>query len=95
VYQSNGRLLLSWGIDGTDPGQFKLAVGAVSERGDVFFLDSGRYSGRVQHFTSDGVFLQSWADDVSLTGPSGIGVTGNGVVFVANSNRNRIESYRP
>jgi tripartite motif-containing protein 71 len=96
VYQSNGQLIRSWGIDGTDPGQFKLAVGiAVSERGDVFVLDSGRYSGRVQHFTSEGMLLQSWGDDVSLTGPSGIGVTGNGVVFVANTNRNRIESYRP
>jgi DNA-binding beta-propeller fold protein YncE len=95
VYQSNGQLVRSWGISGTDPGQFKLAVGiAVSERGDVFVLDQGRYGGRVQHFTPEGKLVQSWADDVSFNGPSGIGLSGNGVVFVANTNRNRIETYR-
>lgn len=78
VYQSNGQLIRSWGVDGTDPGQFKYGVGiAVSERDDVFVLDSGRYGGRVQHLTSEGVLLQSWADDVSLRGPSGIGLTRN------------------
>jgi tripartite motif-containing protein 71 len=95
VYQSNGQFVRSWGVDGTDPGQFKYAKGiAVNERGEVFVLDSGRYSGRVQHFTSEGTLLQSWGDG-SLNGPSGIAVTGNGVVLVANSNSNQIESYRP
>ncbi len=96
VYKGNGELVRTWGHAGTDPSQFNLATGiALGDRGDVFVLDKGRYGGRVQQFTPDGTLLQSWADDVSLNGPSGIAISGNGVVFVANTNRDRIETYRP
>ena len=96
VYRSTGQFVRSWGVTGTDPGQFTLSNGIVlGDQGDVFVLDKGRYGGRVQQFTPEGMLLQSWGDDVSLSGPSGIGATGNGLVFVANTNRDRIESYRP
>ncbi len=96
VYKSNGQFVRSWGLFGTDPGRLNLANGiALGQYGDVYVLDQGRYGGRVQQFTPDGMLLQSWADDVSLNGPSGIAATGNGVVLVANTNRDRIEAYRP
>lgn len=96
VYTSTGQLIRSWGISGSNPGQLTYARGiALGSLGDIYVLDRGRYSGRVQQFTPDGRLLQSWADDVSLTDPAGIASTGNGVVLVANTYHDRIESYRP
>jgi DNA-binding beta-propeller fold protein YncE len=60
-YDPNGRLLLSWGESGTDPGQFNIVHNVVVDReGFVYVAD--RENQRVQVFDADGKFETQWND---------------------------------
>lgn len=63
-YSAAGELQLSWGEEGTGPGQFTAPVHNVclDERGRVLVLDRG--NDRVQLFTRDGEYLGQWRDIV-------------------------------
>jgi DNA-binding beta-propeller fold protein YncE len=58
-FSATGELLASWGEPGSGPGQFNLPHSiAVDRSGRVFVAD--RENSRIQIFTSDGDFLESW-----------------------------------
>ncbi len=58
-FDPEGRLIRSWGKPGAAPGQFHLPHGiAVDRQGRVFVAD--RENSRIQIFSSDGDFLDSW-----------------------------------
>ena len=60
-YDPDGRLLLSWGESGTDPGQFNIVHNVVVDReGFVYVAD--RENQRVQVFDADGKFETQWND---------------------------------
>ncbi len=58
-FSADGELLASWGEPGNGPGQFNLPHSiAVDRDGRVFVAD--RENSRIQIFTADGTFLDSW-----------------------------------
>ena len=60
-YDPDGRLLLSWGESGTEPGQFNIVHNVVVDReGFVYIAD--RENQRVQVFDADGNFETQWND---------------------------------
>lgn len=82
VFSSEGRFLFSWGEYGINTGQFGGNVSilsrvggpqflAISAGGDVFTTEGSLC--RIQRFTSDGKFVQSWGSDNDA--PGGFGGT--------------------
>ncbi len=70
-YSPDGRLLLSWGEPGTDPGEFNLVHNiACDDAGLVYVAD--RENHRVQVFDSDGRYQGQWNN---LARPCGLFVT--------------------
>tara|TARA_B100000586_G_scaffold35502_1_gene22823 strand:- start:399 stop:1265 length:867 start_codon:yes stop_codon:yes gene_type:complete len=60
-FSADGELLLSWGKQGTGPGEFALLHNIwVDERERILICD--RENDRIQLFNSDGDFLEEWTD---------------------------------
>ncbi len=60
-FSADGELLLSWGKQGTGPGEFALLHNIwVDERGRVIICD--RENNRIQIFDGEGNFLEEWTD---------------------------------
>ncbi len=60
-FSATGALKRSWGVPGTEPGQFILPHGiAVAADGRVFVCD--RENDRIQIFSPDGEYLAEWTD---------------------------------
>jgi DNA-binding beta-propeller fold protein YncE len=60
-YGADGRLLHSWGVGGTGPGQFNLPHHVyVDPRDRVLVCDRGNR--RIQHFDRSGTYVTEWAD---------------------------------
>lgn len=76
-FDSNGKLLASWGGAGTEPGRFVIphSVG-VDTRNRVFVCD--RENDRVQIFDQDGALLDIW----SLQRPTDVAFDARGHVYV-------------
>ena len=67
-YSPDGKLLLSWGEPGTDPGQFNIAHNIVTDaEGWVYVAD--RENHRVQVFDGEGKYETQW---VNLHRPCGL-----------------------
>ena len=82
-FSPEGEHLLSWGEPGAGPGQFHLPHGVeIDSRGRVLVAD--RENDRVQVFTQDGEFTESW--DTKLVGPAAFYVDGDDVVYVPEHN---------
>ncbi len=78
-FSPDGRLLLSWGEPGGDPGQFRLPHGiAVDRQGTVYVAD--RENSRVQLFTPGGEYLSEWSD---VARPCQVFLDGEEKVYVA------------
>ena len=79
-FDATGRLLASWGREGTGPGEFGLPVHDVvlDPRGRLLVAD--RANGRIQHFTPEGAYLGEWA---GLRSPQQLVLTPQGEVLVA------------
>jgi DNA-binding beta-propeller fold protein YncE len=77
-YSSEGELSLSWGEPGAGPGQFNLVHSVWEREGRVYVAD--RENNRIQIFTSDGVYLDSWS---GFLRPSKIFVDRDAVMYVA------------
>ena len=60
-YSPDGKLLLSWGAPGTDPGEFNIPHNIATDKdGYVYVADRENY--RVQIFDSNGKFETQWVN---------------------------------
>ncbi len=86
---------LRWGEPGREaPGTFdKPRCVSVAPDGTLYVLD---LTGRIQHFTPGGEYLDSLRmPDVSLGRPQGIDVGPDGDIYVADTHYNRIVRFAP
>jgi hypothetical protein len=73
-YSPDGKLLLSWGQPGSDPGEFNLVHSVCTDNhGYVYVAD--RENHRVQVFDSNGTYVNQWNN---LHRPCGLHIAGNG-----------------
>jgi len=83
-FDRNGNYVTEWGEEGSAPGQFDEPHAVeVDPQGRVYVGD--RYNNRVQIFTPDGEFIESWTQ---FGRPSGIYITDEGLIVVADSESN-------
>ncbi|MFC2021422.1 peptidyl-alpha-hydroxyglycine alpha-amidating lyase family protein [Chloroflexota bacterium] len=78
-FSPDGKLLLSWGEPGTDPGQFRTSHGVwldVEQR--VWVCD--RENNRIQIFDTNGKYLNQWTD---LSVPTDLFIDNEGTVYVS------------
>lgn len=81
-FSPDGKLLLSWGKQGTGPGEFALLHNIwVDKNNRVFICD--RENNRIQIFDSEGNFLEQWTD---LKSPGDIWVH-NDIMYVCEQGR--------
>ena len=66
-FSPQGELLLSWGEPGVGPGEFNLPHGVWIDRFDRVLV-ADRENDRVQVFTQDGEYLETWPTE--LIGPA-------------------------
>ncbi|MFT4039723.1 MAG: NHL repeat-containing protein, partial [Thermomicrobiales bacterium] len=88
---------------GTEAGQFRDPIGvAVAPDGTILVVDSGNT--RVQRFTSDGAYLDSWGGSANVglftrtdngLGPTGITLGPDGVAWVADTWGHRVVALSP
>jgi DNA-binding beta-propeller fold protein YncE len=97
-FNAAGTYLRYWGSDGSGTKLFDrasaLAIGP--SYGDVFVLDLGPYSGRIQQFEPNGKLLQVWGNAPGkqlFIDPIGLAVSGNNVVYVVDVNTNRVSRF--
>ncbi len=82
-FSPDGELQLSWGEEGTGPGQFALPHDVwVDPRDRVMVTD--RENDRIQLFDVEGRFLEAWTD---VESPNDIHIDENGIVYVAEAPR--------
>lgn len=76
-FSPSGELLLSWGRQGTGPGEFALVHNVwIDSRNRVLINDDENH--RIQLFTLEGVFIEEW----HMTNPSGLCIHDD-IVYVA------------
>jgi len=94
-FTSDGQFLKTWGVSGTDNGEFKKPTGIATYENNVYVVDSEQ--SRIQVFDSTGKFLQSWGKSGSEQGeffyPQGISISNDGVVYVADTKNHRIQQF--
>ncbi|MEE9610909.1 MAG: peptidyl-alpha-hydroxyglycine alpha-amidating lyase family protein [Desulfatiglandales bacterium] len=73
-YSPDGKLILSWGESGSDPGEFNLVHSVCTDKdGYVYIAD--RENHRVQIFDSNGKYVTQWNN---MHRPCGLHIEGNG-----------------
>jgi len=87
---------LEWGTWGYGEWQFRGPCGiALASDGRVYVVDS--INGRIQKFTSEGVFVSKWGTEGTGDGqfdePYGIAVASDGSVYVADRGNNRVQKF--
>jgi len=94
-FTSDGQFLKTWGVSGTDNGEFKKPTGIATYESNVYVVDREQH--RIQVFDSTGKFLQSWGKFGSEQGeffyPQGISISNDGVVYVADTKNHRIQQF--
>ncbi len=97
-YNAKGERLLEWGGGGCMNGGLFYPIGiALDAAGNVYVTEQ---TGRIQKFTSDGVFLESWQleelDMADLWGSAyAITVDRVGNVFVTDAENGCVQKFRP
>jgi uncharacterized protein (TIGR03663 family) len=88
--------ILSWGSQGTAPGQFTDPRGlTVDGAGKVYVADGGNH--RIQVFDSNGQFITQWGSQGAGPGqfqePWGVAVDQDGNIYVADTWNHRIQKF--
>ncbi|MEX0992769.1 MAG: hypothetical protein WDZ37_02120 [Solirubrobacterales bacterium] len=91
------------GSSGSGNGEFLLPTDVVYANGNVYVSDLG--NNRIQRFTFDGAYLQRWGagggsgapgtGDGEFSSPFGISTDGQGNVYVADADNNRVQKFGP
>jgi sugar lactone lactonase YvrE len=82
-FSKDGKFIKSWGTKGAEPGQFDVPhSSAIDSQGRLFIAD--RSNNRIQIFTQDGEYLESWTQFGS---PSGIFISNDDTIYVADSGK--------
>jgi len=89
-FNSQGKLLLSWGEPGDDPGQFRLPHGIFADKLDRLWV-ADRENDRIQVFDKEGRFLFQW---LQLGRPTDVIIDREGTVYITELAR-RISIYDP
>lgn len=64
-FDSEGKLIISWGNSGDEPGHFALPHGIFAHRnGNIYVAD--RENHRIQIFSSEGEFIDQWKADFNM-----------------------------
>jgi len=95
-YSSEGDLKKTWGKPGYGQGQFSLPTAvAVSRNNEVIVIDQGR----IQKFTTDGAFIDSFrklgSDDRAIGRALGVCLDGDDYIYVADTENNRVLKFAP
>ncbi|MCK9419946.1 MAG: SMP-30/gluconolactonase/LRE family protein [Nitrospirae bacterium] len=93
VLDQSGKTVLSWGLKGSKPGQFKYPAGiAIDEQGLVYVADTG--NNRIQVFDDGGKWVRGFGargDGLrEFSGPTGITVSA-GFVTIADTGNSRVQ----
>jgi DNA-binding beta-propeller fold protein YncE len=93
VLDPEGKLLLTWGVKGDKPGQFKSPAGiALDEQGRVYVADTGNH--RIQVFDANGKLIRGFGDKGSglreFNKPSGLAAH-RGFLYVADRGNSRVQ----
>ena len=80
-YSPDGKLLMSWGEPGTDPGQFNVPHNICCDP-DGWLYVADRANNRVQVFEPDGKFVAEWKQ---FGRPSDVVIDKNDMIYVADS----------
>jgi DNA-binding beta-propeller fold protein YncE/tetratricopeptide (TPR) repeat protein len=93
VLDQSGRTVLSWGLKGNKPGQFKYPAGiAIDEQGLVYVADTG--NNRIQVYNGEGKWVRGFGargDGLrEFSGPTGIAVSA-GFVIIADTGNSRVQ----
>ena len=81
-YTSDGRLLLSWGSSGIDPGQFIWPHNITVDAEDRVYV-ADREAHRVQVFDADGAFITMWSN---IHRPDGLTIGPDGNIYIGELN---------
>jgi DNA-binding beta-propeller fold protein YncE len=89
-FDKNGKRLLTWGSEGSGPGQFRVQVHdvAVDEQGRVYVADRG--NNRIQVFDANGKYLDEWDN---VFNPNYIYITKDHYVWVLSGQEGRLVKY--
>ncbi len=94
-FDSNGKLLLSWGKAGFDTGQFIHPSGIFVGEKYVYVADTG--NARIQMFDKQGNFIYAWGGYGNERGmfytPVSLATDNAGSLFVADSGRGTIQIF--
>jgi DNA-binding beta-propeller fold protein YncE len=90
------QFLMSWGSQGSAPGQFNYLWNVSQDHGYVYAIDT-RDTPRIEKFTSGGVFLFQWGsyggNDGQFSWPGDLAFDMSGNVYVADAGNSRIEKF--
>ena len=94
-FTSDGQFLASWGVKGSENGQFEYPVGITTYENFIYVVD--KKLNKVQKFDSDGNFILKWGvvgkDPGQFSSPHGIEIDSNGIVYVADTKNYRIQQF--
>ena len=94
-FDSNGRLMSSWGSFGSDEEQFKNPTGILLESEFIHVADTG--NSRIQTFDKNGKFVRFWGksgiSSQSLVSPVSIAMSDSGIYYVSDASLNKISKY--
>jgi DNA-binding beta-propeller fold protein YncE len=103
IFAPDGTYLETWGVSGSEAGQFEFRESGYSSsadvafdaKGNIYVADIGNH--RVQKFAPDRSFLLAWGSkgtgDGQFMSPTGIAVAGDGRVYVSDESRNDVQIF--
>lgn len=101
-FSSDGELLMSLGepgVAGDDAAHFDRPTDVAAAPDGAFYVSDGYGNSRIMKFSADGTFLFQWGTLGSGNGqfhiPHGIDLDGDGHVYVADRENNRIQKFDP